>query len=666
MNDHTNPLVKRRLLLINIVIIFTSIVGILSILEVARGVGFHESNIQHLGLTSEFKELVGKLEHGSTSELGELKQLLFKIRKEPVSCLNSINPALEFGLNLLNTQDIISVCKEDLVVLDQASTLITTYEIGNLALPEFINTLKEYGDVLHGHSFEFRPLVSKTVDVLLIIAGIILALKGLAVSLISITSSRSIMAQFNNVMKMEQSLRKSNEDLNHSVGELENQKQEIEIAQREAEYNAMHDALTKLPNRRYLENHLTETRLANRTIAILHIDIDGFKQINDTRGHHAGDHVLNIVANRLLKTVDENTFVARVGGDEFVVAIPLEPNQHGDTAISTIASNLVNVMQNPVEYQGFDCRFSISIGIAVNSDSPLSAENDILVNADLALYKQKLNGKNGYSYYDKTLRQALADKKLLADQIQLALENNEFIPYFQPQFTSDTFELSGVETLVRWQHPERGLLTPDIFLPLAEEMGVLKEIDQLMFDAAYSRFLDWEKMNLIVPKLSVNVSLNRLLDPDLLEQLRKYKFEEGRIVFELLESILLDGCDPKLLHAISQLIDMGIELELDDFGSGHASILGLIALTPKRFKIDRQLIVNIHQCEKQQALIKSIVGIGKSLNLGMIAEGVENIEQANILKELGCESLQGYYFSKPLSNDDFIDFVTSYNHQIAA
>jgi len=658
MNNQANPLVKRRLLLINIVIILTSVVGILSILEVARGVGFHESNIQHLGLTSEFKELAGKLEHGSTAELGELKHLLGEIRKEPEYCLNSINPALEFGLNMLNTQNIIGICEEDLAVLDQASALIKTYESGNITPAEFVKSLEEYGDVLHGHSFEFRPLVSKTVDVLLIIAGIILALKGLAVSLISIVSSRSIMAQFESIMNMEQSLRNSNKELNDSVKVLEDQKQEIEKAQKQAEYNAMHDALTKLPNRRYLENHLANARMTNKTIAVLHIDIDGFKQINDTRGHHAGDYVLNVVANRLLETIDEHTFVARVGGDEFVVVIPLASSQQISLAIDPIATKVVSVMQCPVNYQGFDCRFSVSIGIAINSDTNLTANNRILIDADLALYHQKLRGKNGFSYYNKALREELTEKKLLADQIHIALENQEFVPYFQPQFTSDEFKLSGVETLVRWQHPERGLLTPDKFLPLADEMGVLKEIDRVVFEAAYSQFLHWEKMGLVVPKLSVNVSLNRLVDPDLIQQLKNFDFEDGRIVFELLESILLDGCDPKLQHAINQLTEMGIELELDDFGSGHASILGLIALTPKRFKIDRQLITNLHQSENQQALIKSIVGIGKSLNLGIIAEGVECIEEATILKELGCEALQGYYFSKPLSNDAFIEFIT--------
>jgi len=320
-------------------------------------------------------------------------------------------------------------------------------------------------------------------------------------------------------------------------------------------------------------------------------------------------------------------------------------------------------MQQPVQYQGFDCRFSISIGIAINSEFPLSSDSSILIDADLALYHQKLHGKNGFSYFDESLRSALIEKKQLADQIHRALSNNEFVPYYQPQFTSDKFELAGVESLVRWHHPERGILSPDKFLPLAEEMGVLGEIDKHVFESAYNQFLHWESIGLVVPKLSVNVSLDRLIDPNLIQLLKKYEFEDGRIVFELLESILLDGCDPILQHTISQLTDMGIELELDDFGSGHASILGLIALTPKRFKIDRQLIANIHSSDKQRALIRSIIEIGKSLNLGIIAEGVEHLEQAKILNELGCETLQGFYFSKPLSNDDFISFITDYKQR---
>jgi len=653
MNSHTRPLVKSRLFLINIVIILTSIVGILSILEVTRGVGFHESNIQHLGLTSEFNELVAQMKLGSNAELGEIKHLLSEIRKEPRSCLDSINPVLEFGLKVINTHSIVNICEEDLAVLNKASALIQQYEKGEVSKKEFIDTFEQYGDIMHGHSFEFRPLVSKTVDVLLIIAGMILALKGLAVSLISINSSHSIMSQFNDIMTMDQKLRESNKELNHTVEVLEQQKHEIEKAQKSAEYNALHDMLTKLPNRRCLDRYLSEVEHTDEAIALLHIDIDGFKQINDTRGHHAGDFVLNVVADRLVKTVGEHAFVARVGGDEFVICIPLQSEQDFKPAVNRIANTLVLEMQNPVEYQGFDCRFSISIGIAINSEFSLASDSTLLINADLALYHQKLHGKNGFSYYDESLRLALTQKKQLADQIHRALDNNEFVPYYQPQFSSDKFELTGVESLVRWQHPEHGILSPDKFLPLAEEMGVLGEIDKQVFESAYSQFLHWETIGLFVPKLSVNVSLNRLVDPSLIQLLKKYDFEQGRIVFELLESILLDGCDPTLQHVISQLTDMGIELELDDFG----------ALTPKRFKIDRLLIANIHNSEKQRALIQSIIDIGKSLNLGIIAEGVEHLEQANILNELGCETLQGFYFSKPLSNEDFISFVTDYKHQ---
>jgi len=666
MENQPNPVVKRRLLLINIVIILTSVVGILSILEVARGVGFHESNIQHLGLTSEFKERVGRLKGGSTTELDEIRSLLAEIRKEPQSCLDSISPLLAFGLNLLNTHGIIGICKEDIRVIDKAVALIPVYEKGDLSRENFVRVFEEYGEILHGHSFQFRPLVSKTVDILLIVAGIILVLKGVAVFLISLLSSRSIMLQFDNIMAIEQKLRISNQELNQTVSILEDKNIEIEKAHKKAEYNALHDALTKLPNRRYLDRYLSECERNSIKLTILHIDIDGFKQINDTRGHHAGDYVLQVVADRLLNSIDEHSVVARVGGDEFVIVVPLDKPLVSNSNIEAIATNLVTKMQHPVDYKGFDCRFSISIGISTSIGKPDSPDDSILINADLALYHQKLIGKNGFSYYDKTLRTKLAEKKQLVDQIHRALEKDEFIPFYQPQFTSDKFELAGVETLVRWQHPERGLLTPDQFLPLAEEMGVLGDIDRIVFDSAYHQFGQWENMGLAVPKLSVNVSLNRLVDPSLMNQLKTYNFDNGRFVFELLESILFDGCDPVLQQVITELTEMGIELELDDFGSGHASILGLMTLNPKRFKIDRQIVANIHQSEQQRALIRSIIDIGKSLNVGIIAEGVECIEHANILNALGCDILQGFYFSKPLSNDDFIKYIIDYNPRQAA
>ena len=237
------------------------------------------------------------------------------------------------------------------------------------------------------------------------------------------------------------------------------------------------------------------------------------------------------------------------------------------------------------------------------------------------------------------------------------MEASEFVPFYQTQVESKTFKITGAEALVRWQHPTRGLLTPDKFLPIVTEMGVLGDLDRMVFEKAYSNFMEWDEMQLDVHGLSVNLSLNRLMDPQLMSELEQYDLLHGRLSFELVESILLDGCNDEMQTAINRLEALGIQLELDDFGSGHASILGLLALNPARFKIDRQLVSSICTSSEQRALVSSIIDIGKSVNVKVVAEGVESLAQANLLRELGCDFLQGYYFSKPICNDHFIELI---------
>ncbi len=666
MQGSHQRLVKRRLILINTVIVLTSIVGFISIFEVARGVGFHESNIQHLGLNSEFQKKVMMLNSNSTSGIEEIQNLLIEIRKEPDNCLATRNPLLDIGTKILGTSGIYDICQHDTDIIGDALAMIPAYQAGEIDEARFLEQFENVGQTMHQHSFEFRPLISRTVQALLIIAGVIILLKGFAVAVISILSSRSIIRQFQKVVNMESELRKNNVELKDSVIvlksqkiELEKQKVELATAQQLAEYNAKHDTLTGLPNRRYLDIKLAEMKDGGDQFAIFHIDIDGFKQINDTRGHRAGDYVLTKVARRLESLSDELELIARVGGDEFVLFATYPQNKQSSQLAEQLAKRVVTLLEKPVTFEEFDCRISASVGIAIGStkDKEESSSDKILVDADLAMYHQKLRGKNGFSFYSKSLRQQMIEKKQLADDIHRALEAREFIPYYQIQVESNTFRITGAEALVRWQHPTRGLLTPEKFLPVASEMGVLGDVDRMVFKKSYTDFTEWDELKLNVHRLSVNMSFNRLMDPMLMEELQQYDLTHGRLSFELVESILLDGCDDDMQATINRLNALGIQLELDDFGSGHASIIGLLALNPKRFKIDRQLVSSICNSTGQRALIKSIIDIGKSMNVKVVAEGVETIEQAHLLGELGCDYLQGFYFSKPISHEIFIDFV---------
>jgi len=431
------------------------------------------------------------------------------------------------------------------------------------------------------------------------------------------------------------------------------------------EHDALHDSLTGLPNRRLLDRVLADRQAACRAsgagVAVLHIDLDRFKQINDTLGHEAGDAMLVHAAQVLRSNLRDNDFVSRVGGDEFVVVCD---TRQGPKALAGLAARIVAHMQRPVPYHGHECRFGVSIGIAHQAGEKVDAKK-LLINADIALYQAKTNGRGSHAFFTPAMQLAITRTKRLADEIQSGVENGEFIAYYQPQVDARTLAISGVEALVRWQHPKRGVLTPDKFLGIADELGLVATIDRMVLEQTLQSFNQWRGQGLRVPRASVNVSARRLRDANLIKSLRQFAIEPNTLSFELLESIYLDETDDLVSWNIEQIRELGIEIEVDDFGSGHTSILSLLKLRPQRLKIDRQLVAPIVNSVGQQQLLRSIVEIGHSLGIKVIAEGVETMEHASIAGQLGCDELQGYAFSRPLSATDFVRFAASLEEKAA-
>jgi diguanylate cyclase (GGDEF)-like protein len=450
-----------------------------------------------------------------------------------------------------------------------------------------------------------------------------------------------------------------NDDLRRAKLLTEEHNRELDAARVRIEYNALHDSLTGLPNRRYLDEKLrsleSEGLDGSGSIALLHIDLDRFKQINDTLGHAAGDAMLVHASTVLLANCGWGDFVARVGGDEFVV---LTSAKDGDIYLGTLAERIVVQMRQPVTYEGHECRFGVSIGIAVERNTPVDCKR-LLINADIALYRAKGRGRNRFEFFSQALQAEVVNTKRVADEILGGLERNEFIAYYQPQFDARTHDLVGVEALARWSHPSLGIRAPDCFLPIAEELNVVPTIDRLILEQALADLSRWETLGLHVPRASVNVSLRRLHDEDLIRGLKQLDIAPGRISFELVESIYLDESDAIVGWNIDQIKDLGIEVEMDDFGTGYASIVSLQKLRPKRLKIDRQLVNPILVDSKQRQLLVSIIDIGKSMDIEVIAEGVETMEHARILRDLGCDILQGYAFAKPLSRADLEELLRS-------
>ncbi|WP_246763357.1 EAL domain-containing protein [Rhizobium sp. 007] len=437
-------------------------------------------------------------------------------------------------------------------------------------------------------------------------------------------------------------------DLQKAKDLAEARNQELEAARESIEHLALHDYLTELPNRRYLDRMLDERSAGCRenglTLAILHIDLDRFKQINDTLGHRAGDAMLKHAARVLKESVRASDFVARIGGDEFVVLCTIDSSPK---KLSNMAARIIRELSKPIRYEGHDCRFGASIGIAAESGKDLDAKQ-LLLNADIALYRAKGAGRNRHEFFSKDARRTIIAAKRLSDEMLLGLERNEFIPFYQLQFHAQTLEVAGVETLARWRHPEHGLLTPGHFLTIAEDLDVVSAIDGLILEKGLADRAAWARDGFVTPKLSVNVSSRRLADPGLGKKLRVQKIEPGILSFELLESISLDDCDDAVLTNLRQFRKLGIDIEIDDFGTGHASIVSLLKLSPRTLKIDRELIRMLPQSAEQRKLVRSIIDIGRSLNILVTAEGVESMDHVRILGDLGCDMLQGYALARPM------------------
>lgn len=427
---------------------------------------------------------------------------------------------------------------------------------------------------------------------------------------------------------------------------------ELESSTAKIAHAAEHDYLTGLPNRRFFEKSFSEMSGSTKErLAILHIDLDYFKQVNDVAGHAAGDAVLKSAALVIASVVPKNGFVARMGGDEFVVVLP----DFGSLAeLDMVAQHIIRLLRQGITYGETLLQMSASIGVAwVNDDNPAN----LLAESDLALYRAKKLGRNRVEFFAPDLKIELVRHRQIAENVKLGLDRGQFIAFYQIQVDARSQRIVGMEALARWQHPERGLLAPDSFLSVMSAIGLMADLDAAILQAVLQDRAKWEKLGLQIPRIAVNTSASRLSDPSLPEQLRALKVAPNILSFELLETVFLDEIEDGVLGNIAALEQMGIDVEVDDFGSGHASIIGLLKIKPKRLKIDRRLVAPITTSREQRILIRSIVEIGKALGIDVIAEGVETPEHAKLLRRLGCDTLQGHTIAYPVPADEVANLL---------
>lgn len=430
---------------------------------------------------------------------------------------------------------------------------------------------------------------------------------------------------------------------------------QLELANDAITHKALHDDLTGLGNRRHLserfEAMIQRREDAGGEIAALHIDLDWFKQINDTMGHPAGDKVLLDTSKRILRCVDDDDVVARIGGDEFVVLLYISAKSDRPEQLAKL---LLEQLSLPTWFEGKECRFGASIGLA---RTPLAEVGQLLTNSDVALYKAKRRGRGQLGVFDRADLEELQRRKALSDDILRAIEEAEFVPFYHLQVDASTGKVVGMEALARWEHPERGLIPPDAFLPVATDLNVVADIDRMIFERGISECQSAFGNLSDPPSLSFNVSQRRV-NGDEFDAIRQHVATySGKVCFELLETIFLEEEDTEFLFQLDRLREIGIGIEVDDFGSGRASVVALQRIGPERLKIDRRLVAQVAESESGLRLIRSIVEIGFALEMGITAEGVETQEQADILASLGCDRLQGYLYAKPMAFKDMIAFL---------
>ncbi|MBN2885403.1 MAG: EAL domain-containing protein, partial [Chromatiaceae bacterium] len=424
-------------------------------------------------------------------------------------------------------------------------------------------------------------------------------------------------------------------------------------AEQRIEHLAYYDALTELPNRTLLtqraELALSMATQLDKPLAVLFLDLDRFKEVNDSLGHPEGDALLLQAAARLRALVRDTDTLSRLGGDEFVLLLPGAE----ESGTLKVAEKILAAFRAPFSLSGHPLGITISIGIAI---FPHDGQNvdELLKNADTALHRAKQNGRNQLEFYDRTMNVATFERLMLESELRQAQQGRQLRAFYQPKIRLSDGQLVGAEALVRWQHPKRGLVPPGHFIPVAETSGLIVELGEWMLDEVCAQLAHWRQEGLALISVAVNLGARHFREPDLVDRIRERLARHGLpahcLELELTESVLLDNA-PQIGASLAALEHLGVGLAIDDFGTGYSSLGYLKRLPLTTLKIDRSFVQDLETDPDDRVLAATIVALGHSLELEIVAEGVESEAQRRLLLEQGCDLAQGYLFSPAVPAD---------------
>jgi diguanylate cyclase (GGDEF)-like protein/PAS domain S-box-containing protein len=435
-------------------------------------------------------------------------------------------------------------------------------------------------------------------------------------------------------------------------------------AEQRIRYLARIDALTKVPNRmqfqHLLQRAIARARRNKKALCLFYVDIDHFKEINDTFGHLAGDTTLETVAERLTAVLPAGSVIGRLAGDEF--AIIVNHVEGGDLAkpnLDKLARKLLDRLADPFYVQGHEVFMTASMGIALYPDDAPNVI-DLIRNADAALYNAKKDGGNIFCYYVPAMNEAAVERLMIKSKLKRAFERDELLVHYQPKYNLETGEVCGAEALVRWELPDRGIIFPSDFIPLAEETNLIIEIGEWVLDRVCEDFRFWQRSVSMPGRVSVNLSLKQLRQPNFINRissiLRSYQVSPTSLELEITETTLMEN-PTRTIKLLDELYSLGLHLAIDDFGTGYSSLSALQQFPISTLKIDKSFVANVASNAGDATIVGTIIHMGRSLQMDVVAEGVETEEQLNFLQTLDCTYVQGLLFGNPMSSDNYLELL---------
>jgi diguanylate cyclase (GGDEF)-like protein/PAS domain S-box-containing protein len=435
-------------------------------------------------------------------------------------------------------------------------------------------------------------------------------------------------------------------------------------AEQRIRYLARIDALTKVPNRmqfqHLLQRAIARARRNKKSLCLFYVDIDHFKEINDTFGHLAGDTTLETVAERLTAVLPAGSVIGRLAGDEFAVIVNnVEGGDLPKPALDKLARKLLDRLADPFYVQGHEVFMTASMGIALYPDDAPNVI-DLIRNADAALYNSKKDGGNIFCYYAPVMNEAAVERLMTKSKLKRAFERDELLVHYQPKYNLVTGEVCGAEALVRWELPDKGIILPSDFIPLAEETNLIIEIGEWVLDRVCEDFRYWQRSISAQGRVSVNLSLKQLRQPNFINRigsiLRSYQVSPTSLELEITETTLMEN-PTRTIKLLDELYSLGLHLAIDDFGTGYSSLSALQQFPISTLKIDKSFVANVAHNADAATIVGTIIHMGRSLQMDVVAEGVETEEQLNFLQTLDCTYVQGLLFGNPMSSDNYLELL---------